>query len=43
MYETRNEIKEFALDTADKFEYLIKILKRKAKSKDMELYPRLKR
>ena len=35
--EKKQEIKEFALDTADKFEYLIKILKKKAKSKDMEL------
>lgn len=35
--EKRQKIQGFVLDTADKFEYLIKILKRRAKSKDMEL------
>ena len=37
MYETKEEIREFALDTADKFTYLIKRLKRKARSKSLEL------
>ena len=37
MYATKEEIREFALDTADKFTYLIKRLKRKARSKSLEL------
>lgn len=35
--EKRQKIQEFALDTADKFEYLIKRLKRAVKSKNLEL------
>ena len=35
--EKRQKIQEFALDTADKFEYLIKRLKRAVKNKNLEL------
>ncbi len=37
MYASKEEIREFALDTADKFTYLIKRLKRKARAKSLEL------
>ena len=37
MYATKEEIREFALDTADKFTYLIKRLKRKARAKSLGL------
>ncbi len=37
MHATKEEIREFALDTADKFTYLTKRLKRKARAKSLEL------
>ena len=35
--EKKQEIRDFALDTADKFDYLIKRLKRTAKIKNLEI------